>query len=653
MNYLARGIDRTVDGSLIVRPKSQQLLPGMTEPDVLYTIQTLPGIQSTEETVSNINIRGGTNDQNLVLWEGIRMFQTGHFFGLISAFNPHFNDKIEITKNGTSASYGNGVSGMIDMQSEDNILKKVTGSAGIGLNMINGDINLGIPISKKSSLKISSRRSITDVIRTPTFNRYFDRVFENTDVLTQGANNVVNTDDKFYFYDVSTRFIHNPSERDNFSFSFLNIVNKLDFEETEILTNTSETKTSLLDQKSIAGGFDYIRNWSSNFSTKLSSSISNYNLNAVNYDLPNDQKLTQENDVLNYNLRVSSKISTSIGSLNIGYEFDEIGIKNLEDINNPDFRREIKEVLVTHSGFVENEISVRNTNFRTGIRANYYRHLDTYLFEPRLVFNQQIVPGLSLELLGEQKSQSVAQVIDLQTDFLGVEKRRWILSNSQDVPIIKSKNLSLGVHYKKQRMLLSLEGYIREVDGIITSSQGFLNQFELVRESGSYLVKGLEFLITYSHMNFTTWLNCTHSINDYSFENLSPTGFPNNMDIRNTISAGVSYENGPLLLSLGASNRSGRPITAIQENAPILNNSINYLSPNNARLKNYFRVDVSAGYRFDFTKKVKGQLGISFWNITNNENLLNQYYRLDGSTINQIDQQALELTPNMIFRVTF
>ena len=44
-------------------------------------------IISVDESVANINIRGGTHDQNLFLWNNIRMFQTGHFFGLISAFS--------------------------------------------------------------------------------------------------------------------------------------------------------------------------------------------------------------------------------------------------------------------------------------------------------------------------------------------------------------------------------------------------------------------------------------------------------------------------------------------------------------------------------------------------------------------------------------
>ncbi len=86
--YLATGISKESDGSIRVKPKKFGILPGLIEPDVLQTMQQIPGIISIDETVSNISVRGGTHDQNLFLWNGIRMFQTGHFFGLISAFNP-------------------------------------------------------------------------------------------------------------------------------------------------------------------------------------------------------------------------------------------------------------------------------------------------------------------------------------------------------------------------------------------------------------------------------------------------------------------------------------------------------------------------------------------------------------------------------------
>lgn len=101
--FLTKGVAKKIDGSYEIKPKKFGMLPGLTEADVFQTMLQLPGIMSVDETISNINVRGGTHDQNLFLWNGIRLFQTGHFYGLISVLNPNLAQKISINKNGSSA----------------------------------------------------------------------------------------------------------------------------------------------------------------------------------------------------------------------------------------------------------------------------------------------------------------------------------------------------------------------------------------------------------------------------------------------------------------------------------------------------------------------------------------------------------------------
>ena len=179
-NFISQGIEKNAEGVYTIDAEILEILPGLTDPDVLHTIQYLPGIISIDETVSDINVRGGTNDQNLVLWNGIRMYQSGHFFGLISAFNPYITNRVSLTKNGSSSFLGDAVSSTLSIETDRQVKQKVSGSAGI--NMINADANVNIPLFKKSTLQISARRSIADLIETPTYKSYFDRVFRNTEV---------------------------------------------------------------------------------------------------------------------------------------------------------------------------------------------------------------------------------------------------------------------------------------------------------------------------------------------------------------------------------------------------------------------------------------------------------------------------------------
>ena len=231
-NYLTTGISKQLNGAFEVEISELGLLPGLTEPDVLQTIQTLPGVQSINETVSDINVRGGTNDQNLVLWDGIKMYQTGHFFGLISAFNPFLSKSVTLIKNGTTAALSDGVSSVIDIRSKDNHATQFSGGAGI--NMINADVFFRIPLAKKLTLQLSGRRSITDLIKTPMFNNYFERAFGNTEVTQQspvGSDTTINSDENFYFYDIGADLIYDITKKDKLRIHFLTLFNELDYQE--------------------------------------------------------------------------------------------------------------------------------------------------------------------------------------------------------------------------------------------------------------------------------------------------------------------------------------------------------------------------------------------------------------------------------------
>ncbi len=655
-NFMVRGVDKKFDGSLRVDIPEAGILPGLTEPDVLFTIQKLPGIQSIDETVSDINVRGGTNDQNLVLWDGVKMYQTGHFFGLISAFNPYLTKDVTLIKNGASARYFEGVSSVIDIQTFDQVNEEL--EAGAGLNMLNGDIFLKLPINKKMALHLSSRRSLADIVNSPTFSNYFDRAFRDTEVAQfVGRTETLSTNENFFFYDYSGKLLYDISDRDKLRFSFLKVFNQVDYKETGLVNNVVESKNSELQQFNIAGSAKYKRVWSEKVKSTLSLDMSSYNLTSINFDIFNDQRLFQENKVLDLALKsdITLKLSDKL-KLNTGYHFNEIGVTNIDDLNNPDFKRSIKEVVRVHGQFTEISYNSANGNTlgRLGVRTNYFGKFDKWRFEPRFTLNQVLAENLTIELLGEMKSQVTTQIIDFQTDFLGVEKRRWVLVNDDDIPIITSGQLSLGTHYKKQRLLISLEGYLKRVEGIITSSQGFQNQFEFVRTDGNYTSKGIDMLVNQQFEKFNIWTNYSFSRNLYEFKSLTPSKFFNNIDIRHSISLGTSFKHEGLEVSAGINYHTGRPITTPEGDTPIMDGDINFQLPNSSRVEDYFRPDFSLKYGFNIGKRAKAQIGGSLWNFIDHENVINRYYTInDNQNIQKVDELALGLTPNVMMRVSF
>lgn len=656
-NYLTSGIVKDNAGSIVIKPKSFGILPGLIEPDVLQTVQALPGVLSVDETVSNINVRGGTNDQNLLLWDGIKMYQSGHFFGLISAYNPYLTESVNVYKNGTSAKYGDGISGIIDMQLSNDIEDEF--KAGAGFNLINVDGFAKIPLSKKMELQVSSRRSVNDVIITPTYDQYFKRIFQDSD-LTNNQNNTssISKNERFYFYDVTTKLLYDISKKDKLRLNFLNIYNNLNYEEQSRINDVDEVLNSKLTQRNLATGISYTRDWTKRFYTTAQVYVSNYGLDATNFDVTNNQRLIQENEVYDSALKLDMGYTVNPNvKLSGGYQFFETGISNLEDVNNPEFRSYIKEVIRSNSVYLDGQFlsNNANTNLRLGTRLNYFEKFDTFLVEPRLSFNQRFLNYFRFEVLGEFKSQTTSQIIDLQNDFLGVENRRWVLSNEITNPIIKSKQLSVGIHYNQNKLLISAEAYIKDVKGITTRSQGFQNQYQFVNAIGDYRVKGVDFLINKQFDAFSTWLSYSYAKNDYTFKDLNNgERFPNNLDIRHSATFAGTYTINNFKLALGANWHSGKPNTLPSEIQDSSNNRIEYTSPNSERLNDYVRTDFSTTYTFELSPKSTAIIGASIWNLLDQKNSINTYYILDDdNNIKPVENVSLGITPNVSLRVHF
>lgn len=654
--YLTRGISKEKDGSFLINYEDFGPLPGLIETDILQTIQALPGIQSVSERISDINIRGGTNDQNLILWDNIKLYQSGHFFGLISAINPRSTNKATIYKNGTPSRLGDGVSGTVLIQTNNRVTDSFKGSAAV--NLLNGEIALDIPVFKSSSLRIAARRSFNELIETPTFDNYFENAFQDSE-LFRNSEDVTNSEDVFSFHDFNFSWLYAISPKDKLKINGLIINNELEFLETGVFDGEETSRSSTASQDNLAAGLIYERTWNDKWSSRFQLYGTDFTLDATNVDILQDQRLFQENNVQETSVFIGTdyKANTSL-SFNGGYQFIETGITNVQDVNNPVFQSSITEVVRSHASYIEGDFSSKNekTKLIAGLRGTYYDKLEDFRIEPRLTFSQQFLDLFVLNIQGELKSQVTTQIIDFQNDFLGIESRRWILSDGEDIPLVRSNQISSAISFNKKGWLINVEGFIKRVNGITVQSQGFQNQLQFREGIGRYDVSGLEFLLS-KHLNaFTATFAYTYATNDYTFDIL-PTGvinrFSNNVNIDHTINFNLAYEKGGLQLATGIQWRTGKPTTTIDENADVVNNIIPFFDPNTINLEDYFRWDFSALYSFNFNGKYKAQAGASVWNITDRENTINRYFTANGSDAEEITEFGLGLTPNLIFRFIF
>ncbi|MBZ4041884.1 TonB-dependent receptor [Flavobacterium hibisci] len=656
---LASGISKNSNGSFEIKPKKFGILPGLIEPDALQTMQQIPGVNSLDESVSSINVRGGTHDQNLFLWNGIRMFQTGHFFGLISVFNPNLAHTISIHKNGSSPFYGESVSSVVAISSTPETAEKNSFSAGI--NMINADIYAKYNLSKKSYVEISGRKSITDFVETPTYKEYFNKVFQNTTITDFARNQNINykSDKEFDFYDATLKYIQKIGLKDEILLDLITIQDNLKVFQSAATYNIVKSENNILRQQNFGGNLSWKRNWNNFNTTKINIYNSSYELLANQKTTNGDQIVIQENTVANngINLENNHTISSKF-SFNNGYQFNEIGVINLEHVSNPDFYRKTKEVLRTHALILEGKYNdtISRVILNAGLRLNYIEKFKKYIPEPRIQFNYGFNKNLNIELLGEIKSQNSQQIIDLQKDYFGIEKRRWIISNNSSIPIQRSRQLSLSLFYKKNDWLLDIENFYKKVSGITSASQGFQNQLEFVRITGNYEIVGTEILIQKKMDHFLTWLSYTYNNNNYHFENYEYQSFPNNFELTHTVSWAGIYERNKFKIALGTKWSSGRPKTSPDLSKIDLSNPVLvYNKPNNTNLRIFSQVNLSSTYKWETTRGIVYKLGISILNILNWKNEISEYYRMSplSNSIEEVETFSLQRTPNLSFRVSF
>ncbi len=647
-NYITNSLSKLKDGTVQLNTKNFNILSGQVEPDLLQTSQILPGVESLNESISNINVRNGVSDQNVIFWDNIKLYNPTHFFGLISAINPYLTKNISIIKNGTSAKYNDGVSSTILLESDNNPQKKLSG--GIGANFISYDGFIKVPVSDKLELKTSFRNSNNNWFNTPTYKSYFNKTFQNSAVGTSTSNS------NFSFYDVNVSLLYYLNASNHLKVNYIKINNDLNYFEAE-----GSNLADKIKQNSDAIGLTYNSMINSKTKTEVSGYLSKYSLLSNNYRDNQQQLSIQENEVLENSIKATLNYTLNdYLTLETGYQLNETGVLSRTNVNNPLYNRVQRSVMLNHSVFTETNFTNNLWYVRAGLRFNYFGKINQTTIEPRINVSYSFNENLNLNARFETKSQYTSQVIDYLDDFLGVETRRWVMAD-ENIPLIKSEQFSMGGTFKKNNFLVDLSLFHKNITGILISGQGFQNQIQNKRWDGEQKTAGLEVLLNQRNKKAEFWVSYTLSASDLLFKQIGENYFPSNNDIRHSSTIGFNFHfNERLNTSVSGIIKSGKPFTAINKEQETTQNGnftvVNYATLNNDRLKAYSRIDFSINYLFLKKQTFQSNLKFGVLNVLDKQQVLDTYYIVDhddSSKARQINIKSLEFTPNLSLRVTF
>ena len=690
-----------------VSPTDLKTLPSFGEVDIFRSLQLMPGISGTNESSSGLYVRGGTPDQNLVLLDGMTVYNVDHFFGFFSAFNADAIKDIQMYKGGYPAKYGGRISSVVDLTGKTGDPKNFHMSGGV--NLLNAHTSIELPLWKKGSILLTARRSYTDFLESGLYNKIYDMLSQSNAEQTQQAEitpmpggggggpgmgggfgrvpqpEVSTTRPTFYFYDLNGKITYRPTEKDNLSISLYSGKDNLldESESTREITSTQFvgrriTNDNIKDTDWGNEGisFKWSRQWNPKFYSNVmgaySHYFSNYNQQVLNetYDIDVDTLMNgrafgsyEDNDVNEFSFRMDNEwLISNRHKLGFGLDFTQTNVTYdfIRDDTLSVLNRDDTGILTTL--YVQDNWKVTpKLEINAGIRANYYDVTGEMYIEPRLSFKYAATDHFSLKGATGKFNQFVNRVIN--ENVTEGSRDFWLIADNDLVDVQSSWHYILGGSLENEMLLFDVEAYYKTLEGFSEFSLRYRrNNIELDQLffSGSGHAKGIEFLLQKKQGEFTGWLTYTLAQVEHQFDGLNEGNpFPALHDQTHEFKAVANWEPHPRWrFSTTWVYGSGKPYTAPESQYQIDlldGREFTYISvgeKNGERLPAYHRMDIAAHYLFEIGN-VKMDAGFSVFNLYNRTNIWYRQFDLQELPMVVNDVTYLGATPNISLNFSF
>ncbi len=651
--YLTKGVNKIAQKT-VFKPKDFSVLAGLTEPDILQSLQHIPGVQNPFETASRLFVRGGTPDQNLILWNGIKSYNQGHFFGLISSFNPYLIKEIDFYNKGVNAQFGDRIAGVVDLKSSQKVANKFEG--GLGANLVHADAYARIPIIKdRLSIEVAGRRSFNDLWESPAYKQMADRVFQNTKISESSSRRK----DDFYFVDYSFSIQGKLSSKDEVQLNTLYTKNELNFD--------SQTGNQMFSDNLITENEGYSFQWQRKYNNKLSQ---NTRVNLSNYIL--DYSFTT-NDVNNTTLKekdIKQNFINDIGvqtfgmlklneksNLQFGYEYSKTNIRFALENRNPNISiilDEEKNELDSHSLFSQYEIKTKdNLVLQLGLRGNSYSISDDLFIEPRIYFETPILPNVSVNTSFTLRSQAITQIQESVVSSLSLENQLWRITDNE-LDVLQTRQVSVGATYKTKNWFIEVDSYMKRTKNVTSLATGLLAPGSQALDSGLSSIEGVEIFIKKKWKDYASWVSYSYTKQKNKFDEINDNNFfTSNLNIDHTFKWLHFYKFKQFQFSLSWLWHTGKTSTD-SDSIAFIDNGGEIGNINEENLPVYHKLDASILYNFKLSNKLRSQIGLSVLNIYNRKSIINREFKStpgiskDFLTLNY---KALGITPNLSMRL--
>ena len=650
-NKAEAGITATQMGSIEIPMAQIKHTPAILgEADIMKTIQLMPGVQAGIEGSAGLYVRGGGPDQNLIMLDGVPVYNVDHLFGFFSVFTPEAVKKVTLFKSSFPARFGGRLSSVVDVRSNDGDMKRFHGTFSLGL--LSAKMQLEGPIIKdRTSFNISARRSYIDLLAKP----------------------FMPDDEKmsYYFYDINAKINHKFSDRSRL---FVNFYNGKDhygiglddrFDSAEYGSNTSQDRTSINWGNTIASA-----RWNYIFNNKLFSNTTvaynSYRMNATsNYKTTEHSPQSQIDTEANYYSDFRSGINDWSYQLDFDYNphpahhirfgtgylyhrfRPEVATSKVLEKEQDHIQQDTTYHNASNSQIYSHELSAYiedNFDVTPQLRINAGLHFSLFHVQkksyfsaqPRLSVRYQLPGDVTLKASYTKMSQYVhllsSTPISMPTDL-------WVPVTNKIKPM-QAHQYSLGAYYTGIRgWEFSVEGYYKQMRNVLEykdgvsffgSSTGWEDKVEMGRGRSM----GIEFMAQRNIGKTTGWVAYTLARSDRQFAKGGINNgerFPYKYDRRHNINISLNHKFSERI-DIGATwtFATGGTVTMAEEVTGIIRPGESTIKPadyiaqrNNYRLPASHRLNLG----INFNKKTKH--GVRTWNIS----LYNAYNAMNPSFV--------------------
>lgn len=627
-------------------------------PDVIKTIQRLPGVASGTELLSGLYVHGGTGSDNLYLLDGMPLYSASHLIGLFSSFNPDVIENVDFYKSGFPARYGGRLSSVVDVSTREGGMYEWHGNVSIGL--IDGRFQIDGPIVKgRTSVNFGMRRAWQNLLTTPILALLNKKTFSKSGESVRAH---------YGFWDMNFSLTQKLSDNDRLKLSAFSGMDDMDggFEFLYSEYDKETRKTTYYDGRmrqklgldlgwgSTTAGLTWDHVISDHASVKTRAFYARSD-NKIGLEIGkwSWKKKAEDPDDLSWAAVFQTEDNGSVVQdycLRADFDWILSGSHHLrfgasaqhhiyspvrrakEWMENKDTEKLDYDIDSGHiykgeeiDIYVEDEIrigkrftaapGIRYSAFLVGSKAYHSP-------EPRLALRYDILRNLAFKMSYTQMSQYVHMV---KTLFIELPTSSWLPCTEEMKPM-HSRQIAGGLYSKLPGGFhLEMEGFWKTMDNLYEYSGGFalyppIEQWESSFTAGKGRSYGTELGLGWTTERTDISLAYTLSWSQRYFPDLYYDWYFDKNDYRNMLNINVSHKFGDTFdIYCGWTYHTGSRITFAEQAIEGYDGDI-YTEPNNLRMPDYHRLDIGMNFR---QRTRRGNESI--WNLS----IYNAYCRIN------------------------